>query len=185
MKDTNNVFEFEVVKINEKYSAITITHQDERVFPRGKFFDDELMIASNTVPGMSTQCFLIRGTNMKFDLHPIVGPHDFIEYIVQRLRLLNNKYSKGLDLVLFLEEKLKSKKFKRLRKNYYIEYLGDGKWECSITFLKKQGWYYWEKEGLADVVDKINELKLDRKELSKLFGKSKELKEFREGVLKF
>ena len=58
MKDANNVFEFEVVKINEKYSAITITHQDERIFPRGKFFDDELMIASNTVPGMSTQCFL-------------------------------------------------------------------------------------------------------------------------------
>ena len=134
--ENKSVFEYKVTKINDRYSAITITHQDEKVFVRGMFTDLELNIFSRSNPALGISGYFIKGYCKHLDSTPIVAENCVIKSIVKSFEALKEKYNRKNKLDDFIKRNIAIRKFRKFEKNCYLEYFGDGRWGYEISFFK-------------------------------------------------
>lgn len=94
-QEKEDVLKIEITKINEEYSAFTIVYQNEDVLKRGEFEDDKIRVCSSSYPHYDYEkgaWLYIRGTNEKEDNKPISIKNEHISYLLERVKLLNEKY---------------------------------------------------------------------------------------------
>lgn len=89
-----DVISIEVTQINDKYSAIEITYQDENVLKRGEFLDKEINVVSQGSPDYSyiANILYIQGTYKDRDKTPFLIKNQYVEDIEQKVKLINEKY---------------------------------------------------------------------------------------------
>lgn len=159
--EKNSVFEYEIIKINNEYSAITITHQDEEIFKRGIFTDIELNVFSRSNPALGISGVLIRGSYSGLDLKPIVAENCVIESISKTLEALKNKYNKKYELEDFLKENLILKEFSKFERNCYLQYFGVANWKYEVRFLNSKPYLSCiSYENAKKIIKVLNEKKI-------------------------
>lgn len=89
-----DVLSIEVTQINDKYSAIEITYQDENVLKRGEFLDKEINVVSQGSPDYSyiANILYIQGTYKDRDNTPFLIKNQYVKDIEQKVKLINEKY---------------------------------------------------------------------------------------------
>ena len=92
-----NVLELKIVKMNDKYSACTITKQDDDIIERGKFnftASNNVDIVSMLRPAFYLKCLYIRGDNELEDNNVLIIKNENIPFIEKAVEELNEKYGK-------------------------------------------------------------------------------------------
>ncbi|WP_068449195.1 hypothetical protein [Caviibacter abscessus] len=96
-----NVLEVKIVKMNDEYSCMTITRQDDSVIKRGKFkftASNDVEISSISVPQHlylnRDNILYIRGLERKEDYKCLIIPNQDIPLITEAIKELNEKYGK-------------------------------------------------------------------------------------------
>ncbi len=90
-----NVLELKIVKMHDKYSAVTITKQDDNVIKRGKFnfkASNNIEIVSLSQPEFYLKCLYIRGDNELQDNDVLIIKNENIPLIEVAVKELNEKY---------------------------------------------------------------------------------------------
>lgn len=90
-----NVLELQIVRMNDKYSAVTITMQDDNVIKRGKFnftASNNVDIVSLLRPAFYLKCLYIRGDNELEDNSVLIIKNENIPLIEKAVQELNQKH---------------------------------------------------------------------------------------------
>lgn len=97
--ERKNVLELKIVKMNDEYSACTITKQDDDVIKRGEFefiASNGLQIISSGFPEYSnvlSKILIIKGINRSRDNEIAIILNKDVPFIEKAVKELNKKYS--------------------------------------------------------------------------------------------
>ncbi len=86
------VLEIKITKINDDWSVGEIVYQNTDILRRGTFYDDELNISSHKQPDLKTNKLYIWGEREYADNEIFRIPNFRIEFLVERIEKLNEKY---------------------------------------------------------------------------------------------
>lgn len=90
----DDVLSIEITKLNDQYSAVEITYQDENVLKRNDFYDKEIGVICGSYPDYSykTNTLFIKGRNNSKDDVPFITENKYLKDIEEKVRLINEKY---------------------------------------------------------------------------------------------
>lgn len=86
------VLKLKYLKINDDYTIATITYQNDKILKRNCFNDNELRIKSIGVPCFISSTLYIRGYIYTSDNMPVIVPNDYVEFVKEKVKKLNEKY---------------------------------------------------------------------------------------------
>lgn len=87
-----DVLSIKVKQINNEYSAVEITYQNEDVLKRGNFEDMKVKSLSFPLWYTPKDMLFIRGYKEELDNRPFIVENKYVEVIEERVRLINEKY---------------------------------------------------------------------------------------------
>lgn len=90
----DDVLSIKTTQINNKYSAVEITYQDENVLNRNEFYDKKIGVTCGSYPDYSykTNTLYIKGRNDSKDDVPFIVENKYLKDIEEKVRLINEKY---------------------------------------------------------------------------------------------
>ena len=110
--EKEEVLKLEYTKINDDYTIATITYQNDDVLKRNSFNDRELEVISCAKPEFTYPILCVRGYNSELDNMPVIIPNDYVEFVKDKVKKLNEKYG--------IPKKWRPK----INDNYYYIYFG-------------------------------------------------------------
>ncbi|WP_156298988.1 hypothetical protein [Streptobacillus canis] len=107
------VLEIEIKKINQEYSVWWITYQNEWVFPRGEFKDDELGVYSFMQPTIFEDekegwILNIKGKAIHYDITPKILENKYLPILIKKVDEINEKYGIKTENSMVDRDKLNS-----------------------------------------------------------------------------
>lgn len=88
----DDVLSIKTTQINNKYSAVEITHQNEDVLKRYEFSDKEIGVECSVYPDYSHGTLYIKGSIDSKDNVPFIVENKYLKDIEEKVRLINEKY---------------------------------------------------------------------------------------------
>lgn len=170
-----NVLEVKIVKMNDEYSCLAITKQDDTVIERGKFMfkaNNDVEISSSYVPqhgyshdaqrNKNNSFLFIGGLRIKEDYTCLIIPNEEIPKIEEAIAELNEKYGKP-------------KPWRAKEGKGYYTIIGDGSIDIYYENLQpvderryKLGNYFKTQKQAIEALKRLNEMFKDyRDELQK------------------
>ncbi|MGL6185699.1 MAG: hypothetical protein ACRC1T_10005 [Clostridium chrysemydis] len=90
----DDVLSIKTTKLNNEYSAVEITYQNEDVLNRSEFYDKEIGVICTAYPDYSykTNTLFIKGWKDSKDNQPFIIENQYVEVIEEKVKLINEKY---------------------------------------------------------------------------------------------
>lgn len=90
--EKEEVLKLEYLKINDDYTIATITYQNDEILKRNHFKDYELGVKSFVNPEFVYPNLYVRGYKTELDNLPITIPNDYVEFVKEKVKNINEKY---------------------------------------------------------------------------------------------
>jgi len=86
------ILKLEYTKINDDYTIAIIVYQNDEILKRNHFKDCKLGVKSIVNPEFTHPNLYVRGYKTELDNRPIIIPNDYVEFVKEKVRKLNEKY---------------------------------------------------------------------------------------------
>lgn len=90
--EKEEVLKLEYLKINNEYTIATIVYQNDEILKRDAFYDNELKVISGAKPEFVYPFLYVRGYKTELDNMPVIIPNDYVEFVKDKVKKLNEKY---------------------------------------------------------------------------------------------
>lgn len=90
--EKEEVLKLEYLKINDDYTIATIVYQNDEILKRNHFKDYELGVKSFVNPEFVYPNLYVRGYKTELDNLPITIPNDYVEFVKEKVKNINEKY---------------------------------------------------------------------------------------------
>lgn len=90
--EKEEVLKLEYTKINDDYTIATIVYQNNEILKRCDFKDYELDVESILNPEFVYPTLFIRGRKTELDNIPFAIPNEYVEFVKEKVKKLNEKY---------------------------------------------------------------------------------------------